>query len=734
MPIITAFLTYFISQNLCVKLTGDYNREILQSKKNEINQIFNEASSFATELSFNYKVEQIADMTDFVTPEEQYMLYDIHLDWRSYYSVREHIENAYIYFPKSQYISGLFSSEKQNKFFMSEYPESAYTEWFQMLNTVSRGQIFTLEHIPKSVFYVQSIYNISDNLLSGNIIIELKLADLIETQSDAQGLHALIIVDEQSNVLLDNRPDRQNLPLEPEELEKIMSQEEVTIGGLNYIISVLPSDILNLQYIYLTNERLYAKEITGLRNVVLLSTLLCLVVSAYLIWFWVKKNHRPLRDIVNSITHYTKHSPDVDNEYQYIGETLLDAIQQKDSMEGELQKRQEILRQYSISRLLHNRDTEFTEQILGELGIVFHEKAFSVILFSVESVEGLFYEETNKGKEFELSQLIITNILGEMMGERFQCVTFAEEEYFGLIVNCPPQESSYKEMLEILNWADTFISSAFNLYYTTAVSSRHLGAETIRQCYNEAVITMDYRFTHVENDILEYSSVESSSQFSYNYPVEQEQSLINNLKAGNAEKCREIIQSIWDKNFSNGEGLVPVVGKCLVYDVLSTIAKTVNSMAFVNPPEDGHNKELFESVEKCESVLEKKEAIIRVVEDFCNRLDRDAVKSADNEEFVASIQAFIEENYKDKNLSVATIADHLNLTANYLSYVYKKKTDESLLERITKTRISKAKELMASRQITVEQLAGEVGYSSSKTFIRCFVKQEGITPGKFKGN
>ena len=115
MPIITAFLTSFLSQNLCVKLTGDYNREILQSKKNEINQIFNEASSFATELSFNYKVEQIADMTDFVTPEEQYMLYDIHLDWRSYYSVREHIENAYIYFPKSQYISGLFSSEKQNR-------------------------------------------------------------------------------------------------------------------------------------------------------------------------------------------------------------------------------------------------------------------------------------------------------------------------------------------------------------------------------------------------------------------------------------------------------------------------------------------------------------------------------------------------------------------------------------------------------------------------------------------
>jgi two-component system response regulator YesN len=67
-----------------------------------------------------------------------------------------------------------------------------------------------------------------------------------------------------------------------------------------------------------------------------------------------------------------------------------------------------------------------------------------------------------------------------------------------------------------------------------------------------------------------------------------------------------------------------------------------------------------------------------------------------------------------------------------LSSLFKEKLGENMVERVSKLRIDKAKELLLTTNRSVAEIALEVGYSSSGTFIRSFKKQEAITPTRYR--
>ena len=56
---------------------------------------------------------------------------------------------------------------------------------------------------------------------------------------------------------------------------------------------------------------------------------------------------------------------------------------------------------------------------------------------------------------------------------------------------------------------------------------------------------------------------------------------------------------------------------------------------------------------------------------------------------------------------------------------------EGILDYLNRIRITKAKELIATRRYSAEETGTLVGYASNQTFRRAFVKIVGMTPGKY---
>ena len=95
-----------------------------------------------------------------------------------------------------------------------------------------------------------------------------------------------------------------------------------------------------------------------------------------------------------------------------------------------------------------------------------------------------------------------------------------------------------------------------------------------------------------------------------------------------------------------------------------------------------------------------------------------------------AVQAYIDENYTDKQLTVGSLADMFEVSTPWLSRNFKKEKDCGVLEYIGQLRMEKAKELLLTG-LSVTETAERVGYYSSRPLIRLFTEKVGMTPMKY---
>ena len=108
------------------------------------------------------------------------------------------------------------------------------------------------------------------------------------------------------------------------------------------------------------------------------------------------------------------------------------------------------------------------------------------------------------------------------------------------------------------------------------------------------------------------------------------------------------------------------------------------------------------------------------------------IKRNDSVDILEETKRFIEENYRDGELSIAAIGNAMGLHSNYLSQIFKSRYGMTMVDYVAYVRVQQAKKLISEGKMSVHEVAEKCGFLSSTVFIRTFKKKEGITPGKYK--
>lgn len=98
---------------------------------------------------------------------------------------------------------------------------------------------------------------------------------------------------------------------------------------------------------------------------------------------------------------------------------------------------------------------------------------------------------------------------------------------------------------------------------------------------------------------------------------------------------------------------------------------------------------------------------------------------------IARIMEWIKANYY-KPLTVKEIADEFGYNPDYLSVMFKRSTNFSLVIYINKTRIDISKSLIANYDISIKEAAYSCGFPDEKYFMKTFKKFEDMTPSQYK--
>jgi AraC-like DNA-binding protein len=94
-------------------------------------------------------------------------------------------------------------------------------------------------------------------------------------------------------------------------------------------------------------------------------------------------------------------------------------------------------------------------------------------------------------------------------------------------------------------------------------------------------------------------------------------------------------------------------------------------------------------------------------------------------------KAIVEQEYASE-LSLDDIARRVASSRRQLQRAYSEVGDTTFRDHLTRVRMSRAAELLATRELTVREVAHRVGYRQPAQFAKAFRRQHGLSPSAFR--
>ena len=98
---------------------------------------------------------------------------------------------------------------------------------------------------------------------------------------------------------------------------------------------------------------------------------------------------------------------------------------------------------------------------------------------------------------------------------------------------------------------------------------------------------------------------------------------------------------------------------------------------------------------------------------------------------ITEAKHYIQQHYQEA-LRLEDVSTAVGFNATYFSTLFKKETGQNFMDYLTELRISKAKELLCGEELSVQDVAEQVGDRDLKYFSRLFKKLTGVSPSDYK--
>lgn len=255
------------------------------------------------------------------------------------------------------------------------------------------------------------------------------------------------------------------------------------------------------------------------------------------------------------------------------------------------------------------------------------------------------------------------------------------------------------------------------------VSSLTNKRSSLAAAYRDAVEAASARFRDDGRKLFfhEETTVVSGG---YKLPEEAVERLLREVKGRHLRRAKEILHTLLDDVRSYRYDDFTFLAQYLLYEASRHIGSTAPDSV------SSELGRLRASTDWLTDVSQLERRLLEVFETYAEAGDSGG--SSRRNQTVQRVVAQIDGNYRDKNLSPASIADGLSLSTNYVRRMFKEEHGVSVSDYITQLRLEECKRRLLSEDVAVKELFGEVGFSSYNYFFETFKKNTGMTPLEYK--
>ena len=738
-PLIFAIANQYSTRKLFLEEVKSSNQFILERMQGELDYVWKNINQVGVQVALNPIVTSILAKKNQDFHLNPYSLHQLAEELQVYTNANGAIEQIYIYFKHHDLVVSNHAILDSDVFFNTYYSQLDYDQWNQALFSQSKSNyiLFLSKDSKYPVLsYIFHLPLIQKGESDANIFITLSSSffDELALSMDFLEGRSLYIFTSQGEVLFSTSD---TIPIEGLIDQKWESTDAYSykVGKEEWMISKISSKIQDWHYVLATPTGVYLGQLNKMNQLFAIGVVGVLMIGMILTFFLIRKNYNPLHDLLEEL--YQGMDYDIYhtyNEYELISQEIDKNYKEKQNLISQLTLQKNIVKEHIIERLLKGtrKDLSIDDQITS-FGISFISSDFAVMSIYIENIDQLeeLHIEISPFQQMKLIQFTVMNVMEEVIGKyHASFMTEINDMIFCLINFDPVRKQEYKKDIEeAFKEGQNFLQEYFQIYCTGTLSNIHEGRERIPTAYQEALDTLEYGFIVGKTDLMYYESTKTEEVREYYYPMEEEQKIINCIKAGDNQQAMVIIEMILFKNHHLISSQ-PLLSRYLFFDIIATIMKTLYDLSLGQEEPAIENLDIIENFHRYKTLLGFKNGIQEIIEEACEKVTQ--CKNKNSTKFSEEVKMFVQNHYQNEALNISFIADQVGYHPSYVSKLFKEETGMGLLDFINQIRIEAAKDILkGSEKKKLEDVATAVGYSNVRTFMRIFKSYEGVTPGQY---
>lgn len=502
------------------------------------------------------------------------------------------------------------------------------------------------------------------------------------------------------------------------------------VNGTDCIISASTSTTLGWTY-YVAYD--YGRFL-GATSKLLIEFLIAIIALSVLSFISVRYAlYQPVDRLIKEVTEEEK--PEVSgNELQFLAGQFANLKNDREALHQAMLQRRDKLAELFEMRLIRSAVSaeDEWEEYVKVLGLTEHQ-----LYAAVAIILNLRDEEA---AEDELNEDAICLSLAENQPDALKQKPWLPLIYDSCTLTCIFADETEEALMDqISSYFEEMKAYALNSYgyhIQMGVSELHTQHRHLGRAYHECVyaLTMDAEAAERDHDDAKpllgrdcrfYLQTTQASTDGINLK-KYEKEICDGLKAMDKGQCYRLLDDFTDQLRTVGEWTVASIYFAALIDTILMEAINMQIDILVLCPE-GMQK-LYQHVMEAGDVSRvrknmKKMLIDPILQERSNLLVDHSYQ----------MMTAIEKKLADSkgNITLNECADELNVTPTYIWKIMKAESGKTFSEYQEEYKIEEAKKLLQTN-MSVSDIASELGYTNAQNFIRFFSKGTGLTPGKYR--
>lgn len=377
------------------------------------------------------------------------------------------------------------------------------------------------------------------------------------------------------------------------------------------------------------------------------------------------------------------------------------------------------------------------EEQLALLGLDSGASRFAGLIVEMDFVYGDEREGALTERDVELKRYAVRNVCEELVGSRGYVFELSEERYGVLLLLDGPGGA-----VDARTEAERLVSSVKRYAKSSAtvgLGAPVMGYDAIRASFEAAEDALDRKFLLGGGAVLESerlvargASADAGGAAGEAGPFAPRfhaatAVLLDAAKQHRREDALAALDRLWGEFASATAGAAQA--KPVVIELFVELYRLVREAG-------ANHVRLFDpSIGDYERVMRAKtlEELYRLARDKCaDALDLlHGMRELRPNKIVEAMKRLVQEHYRD-NISLRSVAQQIYMNPNYLGKLFKTNAGTAFNDYVLQVRMEKAKELLATSDMKVYEIANEVGFGELDWFYKRFKAYTGVSTSEYR--